>query len=135
VVLDEAGKPDFERLRRRALLKKSISIKHAARADPAALFAFDVLVIGGKDVRKLPLLKRKDIVQDALQGSQRVRPGQYVGEQGVRLYDAAAALQLEGIVAKRADSPYVAGRSRDWLKIRTPAGRHAQEKRSEEWNQ
>jgi len=74
------------------------------------------------------------IVQGALQASQRVHPVQFVGEQGVRLYDAAAALQLEGIVAKRADSPYVAGRSREWQKIRTPAGRHAQEKRSEEWS-
>jgi bifunctional non-homologous end joining protein LigD len=132
-VLDDTGKPDFERLRRRALLKKKISIDHAAQADPAALFAFDVLV-GGKDLRKLPLLKRKEIVQGALQGSQRVRPVQYVGEQGVRLYDAAAALQLEGIVAKRAAAPYKAGRSSDWLKVRTPAGRQAQDKRSEEWN-
>jgi bifunctional non-homologous end joining protein LigD len=135
VVLDDSGKADFERLRRRAILKKSVSIEHAAKTDAAALFAFDVLVFGGKDVRKLPLLKRKEIVQDALQGSQRVRPVQYVGEQGVRLYEAAAALGLEGIVAKRADAPYKAGRSSDWLKIRTPHGRHVQEKRSEDWNQ
>jgi bifunctional non-homologous end joining protein LigD len=126
VVLDDAGKADFERLRRRALLKKKISIEHAAKAHPAALFAFDVLVAAGKDVRKLPLLKRKDLVQDA--------PVQYVGEQGIPLYDAAASLQLEGIVAKRADAPYKPGRSSDWLKIRTPAGRHAQERRSEDWS-
>jgi ATP-dependent DNA ligase len=36
-----------------------------------------------------------------------------MGEQGVRLYEAAGALQLEGIVAKRADSRYAAGRSKD----------------------
>ena len=97
------------------------------------MFAFDVLSLGGKDVRKLPLVKRKQIVQDALRGSQRIRPVQYVGEQGVRLYEAACALQLEGIVAKQADATYHAGRSRDWLKIRTPHGRDVQAERSEKW--
>jgi hypothetical protein len=48
-----------------------------------------------KDVRKLPLLKRKNIVHEALQGSQPVRPVQNVGEHGQRLYDAACALQTE----------------------------------------
>jgi ATP-dependent DNA ligase len=47
------------------------------------------------------------------------------------LFDAA--LQLEGIVAKREDSPYRAGRSRNWIKIRTPHGQHVQEQRSEQW--
>lgn len=52
-----------------------------------------------------------------------------MGEQGKRLYEAASALQMEGIVAKRADSAYKAGRSPDWVKIRTAHGRHVQEKR------
>jgi ATP-dependent DNA ligase len=88
VVLDDHGKPQFERLRRRALLKKSTSVEYAARSEPAVMFAFDILSLRGKDLRKLPLLKRKATVQDALQGSQRVRPVQYVGEQGPRLYEA-----------------------------------------------
>jgi len=58
---------------------------------------------------------------------------QYVGEQGQRLYDAATALELEGIVAKRADAPYKAGRSKDWVKVRTAHGRHVQAERSEFW--
>lgn len=73
MVLDETGKPDFERLRRRALLKKKTSINYAAQTEPAALFAFDALVIAGKDLRNLPLLKRKDALQSVLQGSQRIR--------------------------------------------------------------
>ena len=86
-------------------------------------------------MRKLPLIKRKNLVHGALRGSQRIRPVQWVDEQGQRLYDAASALELEGIVAKRADAPYSAGRSRDWLKIRTPHGRHVQDERSERWNE
>src|SRR4051812_48807724 len=99
VVLDEAGKPRFERVSRRARTKKAMSVADAARRDPAVMFTFDILSLRGKDVRKLPLLRRKEALQKALQGSQRVRPVQHVGEQGVRLYDAASALQLEGIVA------------------------------------
>ncbi len=38
-------------------------------------------------------------------------------------------MQLEGIVAKRADSPYVAGRSRHWVKVKTAAGRAMEDRR------
>lgn len=41
----------------------------------------------------------------------------------MRLYEAACALGIEGIVAKRADAPYRRGRSPDWVKILTPTGR------------
>jgi bifunctional non-homologous end joining protein LigD len=41
----------------------------------------------------------------------------------VRLYQAAAELRIEGIVAKRSDSPYRRGRTSDWVKIRTLAGK------------
>lgn len=133
IVLDSQGKPDFERLRRRALIKKSINVQHAARIEPAAIFAFDVLMWRGKDVRQLPLLKRKEMVDKALKGSSRIRAVQYVCENGERLYEAASGLQLEGIIAKLQDAPYRAGRSKDWIKIRTPHGRHVQDERSERW--
>ena len=135
VVLDEKGKPEFERLSRRARTRNPISIEAATRSDPAAVFAFDLLSLRGKDVRGLPLLKRKELVADVLRNSQRIRPVQYVGEQGQRLYDAASALELEGIVAKRADAPYKAGRSKDWIKICTATGREMQHRRSEAWDQ
>lgn len=112
-------------------------MEDAARKEPAVLFAFDILMLRRKDLRKLPLLRRKEIiVQHALEAataSARIKPVQYVGEQGERLYEAATALQLEGIVAKCADAPYKAGRSRDWIKIRTQHGRHVQAERSEKW--
>jgi bifunctional non-homologous end joining protein LigD len=124
VMLDDKGRPHFERLRRRAMMRKEISIRNAAQWEPAVLFVFDMLSVRGKDLRKLRLLKRKEAVQHVV-GSvlgrfRRVRVVQHVGEQGQRLYDSARELGLEGIMAKRADSAYRAGRSRDWLKIRTP---------------
>jgi ATP-dependent DNA ligase len=135
VMLAGDGKPDFERLCRRALLKKRITVENAAKVEPAVLFAFDALVIGRKDLRKLPLIKRKEALQSVLGTSQRVRPVQYIGEGGTRLYAAVCGLGLEGVVGKRADSRYKAGRSGDWIKVRTPAGKSVQEKRSEQWDQ
>jgi hypothetical protein len=88
-------------------------------------------VVGGKDARKLSLLKRTKTRYKALSGSARCSSW---ASRVVRLYDAAAALQLEGIVAKRADDPTRLGAQLDWMKTRTPTGRHAQDKRSEEWN-
>jgi ATP-dependent DNA ligase len=57
-MLDERGHPAFDRLIRRSRLKKRISIEHGARTDPAALFAFDLLELEGKDVRTWPCLDR-----------------------------------------------------------------------------
>jgi bifunctional non-homologous end joining protein LigD len=55
---------------------------------------------------------------------------QHIGENGVHLFQAAAELRVEGIVAKRADSPYGRGRTSDWVKIRTPAGMDIQAERT-----
>ena len=119
VVPDDTGKPSLERLRRRLLLKRRVLVEHAARHEPAALFAFDILCLRGRDLRTLALVKRKIILRIALEASKRIQAVQHV-EEGQRLYDAACGLGVEGIVAKRGDAPYKAGRSPDWVKIRTP---------------
>jgi bifunctional non-homologous end joining protein LigD len=59
VILDNQGRPQFERLSRRSRLSKPISIKHGSRIDPACLFAFDLLQYAGDDLRARPLLERK----------------------------------------------------------------------------
>jgi bifunctional non-homologous end joining protein LigD len=134
VVLDARGHPQFERLARRARMSRFPSVDAAAKEDPAMIFAFDLLELRGKDMRSQPLLKRKAALEKVLKGSSRIRYLTHVGEDGRRLFAAAARLELEGIVAKRADSAYKRGRSRDWLKISTPAGKLAQESRSETWS-
>jgi len=88
VLLDVKGRPQFERLRRRLALKR-FSIDHAARTEPAALFAFDLLELRGKDLRRLPLLERKAQLERLLRKSTRIRYLTHVGEDGERLYAAA----------------------------------------------
>ena len=130
VILDSAGHPRFDRLRRRLALNKPIAIAHAARHEPATLMAFDLLMLEGKDMRRLPLLKRKAALKKLLSGGVRIRYVEHIGEEGVRIFHQAERLNLEGIVAKRADAPYRRGRSPDWLKIKTAAGRAIDEERS-----
>ncbi len=118
VVLDESGRPSFQRLQRRALRTRSLDAEHAAVANPAAFIVFDLLECEGFDLRPLPLLTRKSILRRILPASGPLRYLDHIEERGRDLYAAVAEMGLEGIVAKRADSPYRAGYSADWLKVR-----------------
>jgi bifunctional non-homologous end joining protein LigD len=92
-----------------------------------------MLEIEGKDLRTWPLLDRKDLLQRALATSERIRYTDHVTD-GEALFAAAESMGLEGIVAKRADSPYRRGRTGAWIKIKTEAGRAIDEERSK-WNE
>ena len=120
-VLDEAGRPAFQRLQKRALLTQRRDIERAAIELPATYYAFDLLGFEEFDLRALPLLTRKALLRKVLPGP--ASPGplrllDHLPGQGIALYSSAKELGLEGIVGKRADSKYRAGRSRDWVKIR-----------------
>ena len=60
------------------------------------------------------------MLERALSGGDRIRCVQHVEGEGAALYLAISEVELEGIVAKKGDSPYRAGRTRDWLKVKTP---------------
>jgi bifunctional non-homologous end joining protein LigD len=137
VMLDERGRSEFDRLRGRCAMRDARRIEHAARTRPAAIFAFDLLVLEGADLRPQPLLKRKAALQRILKSTRgerrRICYCQHVGENGERLFVEADRLALEGIVAKRADSPYPRGRTLNWVKIKTLHGRHIDASRAS-WN-
>ena len=117
VVLNESGHPSFNKLQVRAKLGAR-EAKRAAIESPATLYVFDVLAFEGYDLRKLPLLKRKEILRKVLPQTGPLRYSEHFEKNGEALYDQVVNLGLEGIVAKKADSPYRDGRSGDWLKIR-----------------
>jgi bifunctional non-homologous end joining protein LigD len=119
VVLDAAGRPDFAELQRRAQLGRALDVAEASVLRPATLFAFDLLSAGGLDLRALPLVRRKAILATLAPRLGPVRFADHVETEGEALYREVEAKGLEGIVAKRADAPYRAGRSAAWLKIRT----------------
>jgi bifunctional non-homologous end joining protein LigD len=117
VILDAEGRPDFQKLQRRGLRTAPADPAQAA-AEPAVLFVFDLLACEGFDLRPLPLSARKAMLRRILPNDGLLRVSDEIPERGEELYAAVAGMGLEGIVGKRADSPYRAGRSADWLKVR-----------------
>ena len=118
VVPDEAGRPSFQRLQNRAKITRALEVRRAAIDAPAVLYVFDLLAFEGYDVRPMPLETRKALLERIVP---RVGPIKYLEHfktDGETLYEQVTRLGLEGIVAKKADSPYRAGRSPNWLKIR-----------------
>ena len=112
IVAFENGITSFSRLQRRGRERV-----------PVFLYLFDLPRHAGEDLRSLPLRKRKARLRRALEfgGPVRFNPHRN-GEHGEELYREACEKGLEGVMAKRADSPYVSGgRSRDWLKLKCHA--------------
>jgi bifunctional non-homologous end joining protein LigD len=119
VALDEAGRPSFQRLQQRARLRRGLDIRHAMVENPVTYFAFDLLGVDDFDLRPLPLSTRKALLRKLLPPAGVIRFLDHFENDGEVLYEQVQKLGLEGIVAKRAESPYRAGRSATWLKIRT----------------
>jgi bifunctional non-homologous end joining protein LigD len=85
-------------------------------------YVFDLPRLNGEDLRPLPLRERKTRLRRALrfEGTIRFNPHRN-GEHGEELYREACRKGLEGVIAKRANSPYTGKRSRDWLKLKCHA--------------
>jgi bifunctional non-homologous end joining protein LigD len=118
VVLDDEGRPSFDRMQRRGRLTNAAEVRRIAVELPATYFAFDLLGFDGFDLRGLPLTERKAILKDLLPAAGALKLSDHVEERGEAFYAGAVGLRLEGIMAKKADAPYRSGRSAEWLKIR-----------------
>jgi ATP-dependent DNA ligase len=112
VALDENGKPSFERL------------QGFGNAQAIVLYAFDLLMVNGKDVRMWPLVDRREQLCEIVSTlPDTIRYSESFNVPLSELMGAVRKYQLEGIVAKRACSPYRSGeRSSDWLKWRANRG-------------
>ena len=119
VVLDPQGRPSFSLLQRRARLSSPIEIRHATVELAATFYAFDFIGYEAFDLRSLPLLERKALLLDAFPKLGVVRTLDHIAREGERFLEQVDALGLEGIIAKKADAPYRAGRSDKWLKLKT----------------
>ena len=118
VALDERGRASFERLQPRFRNEPS---PRGEIEIPLCYYAFDALSAMGHDLRAVPLAARKEILSHFVPRLGFVRFSDHVAGAGEALLEAAREAELEGIVAKRADSRYESGRrSKNWLKIKLP---------------
>jgi bifunctional non-homologous end joining protein LigD len=118
VVLDAEGRPTFQGLQKRGQLTRRVDVERGAVERPATLYLFDLLAIAGHDLRPLPLVERKRLLARLLPPLGTLRFADHVAGEGVALFDEVRRRGLEGIVAKRAASPYRGGRGEDWQKVR-----------------
>lgn len=118
IVNNEAGNPDFHLLMKRDQLKSFDAIFEITDRLPAIFMAFDILEKDGVDLRNLPLIERKAILNTVVSESEHLKVMQYTTD-GIGLWDLVVGRQLEGVVAKKAGTPYSAGKRTDyWLKIK-----------------
>jgi len=118
VALDPGGKPSFNALQNRVQLKSAHDIAAADRDVPAVYFCFDLLHFGGIDLRKCPYRDRRRYLAQCLLPSPLVQLV-HATEDAQALQRVAIASGFEGIVGKKKDSRYEAGRrSAQWLKVK-----------------
>ena len=109
VVVGADGVADFEALHNRS------------RNAEAVAFAFDLMMLDGKDVRPAPWMIRRRMLKRLL--GRRALGLSYSNEivgRGPEVYQAACRMGLEGIVSKRIEAPYRSGKVKTWLKIKNP---------------
>jgi len=118
VALDAAGKPSFHALQNRVQLKTARELAAADREAPVVFFAFDLPFFAGIDLREAPYADRRRYLAQCLLPSPHVHL-MHAEENGLVLHEAALASGFEGVIGKRKNSRYEAGkRSGAWLKIK-----------------
>jgi bifunctional non-homologous end joining protein LigD len=107
---------------------------HHYHRRPIGLCAFDLLELDGRDMRAAPIEKRKEALADLLRSPHDgIAFNDFSGD-GATIYKHACGLGCEGIVSKRLGSPYRAGRSPHWIKVKNPKAPAVKREAEEDWN-
>jgi bifunctional non-homologous end joining protein LigD len=101
--------------------------------DEVQLYAFDILALGGEDLRKLPLgLRKANLARLLARRPEGIFVSEFEqGEIGPDLFRQACKFGLEGLVSKHKDRPYRGGRSPNWIKVKNRS--HPAMHRVQEW--
>ncbi|WP_165972089.1 ATP-dependent DNA ligase [Paenibacillus piri] len=113
----DTGSMDYELVMERLRLTQKTKIRSYASQRPVHVAVWDILYYKGRDLRNLPLVKRRSILESLLVPNDRFRLVPQVENNGEELFRTAVEQSLEGIVAKRKDSLYVSRSSHDWISV------------------
>jgi bifunctional non-homologous end joining protein LigD len=89
---------------------------------PVCYYLFDLIWAEGRDLRPRPLRERKRLLRELLTFDDTLRFTEHRDAEGEAYFTEACAQGWEGVIAKRADAPYRAGRGREWLKFKCENG-------------
>jgi bifunctional non-homologous end joining protein LigD len=95
-------------------------INHGDLATPPTFMVFDLLQLGAKDYRPEPLKVRRKALEKLVKGQSLILPARRLSPNGFAAWAEALHRGWEGYVAKDPESPYVAGRTLKWLKVKQP---------------
>ena len=95
-------------------------INHGDLATPPTFMVFDLLQLGAKDYRPEPLKVRRKALEKLVKGQSLILPARRLSPNGFAAWAEALHRGWEGYVAKAPESPYVAGRTLKWLKVKQP---------------
>jgi bifunctional non-homologous end joining protein LigD len=117
VALDKDGMPRFQLLQPRVGRKSGIEALRGS--GHIVYFVFDLLFVDGFDLTSCPLVERKEVLEQILKPTNFIKLSEHVVGDGEHFFKQIEKFHLEGMIAKRAASPYVQKRTRDWLKVKT----------------
>ena len=116
IVAFDGAQTRFERLQQR--LGVASPSKRLLDDFPVYYYVFDVLYADGRDTRELPLTERKRLLAGLIDFRDPLRFTEDRAGDGAAFWRQACSDGWEGLVAKRADAPYLAGRNKNWLKFK-----------------
>ena len=118
MALNERGLPDFGLLQQSMNLERN-NIDRPQGTATIVYYPFDLLYLRGTSLHQVPLHERKTLLTKVLTEGDHLQRVEYAEATGESFFQAAVALGLEGMVAKRRDSIYEPGaRSHSWLKVK-----------------
>jgi len=119
VAFDDDGRPNFGLLQHRMHVASAAEVRKRADTVPITYVVFDLLHLDGHDVTPLPYRDRRRLLKDLVPDDGCWTVPEHREADGNALLDAVRTRGLEGVVAKKIDSPYVPGkRSSSWVKVK-----------------
>ena len=122
VVLNKNGYPDFQSHQKRMNVDLKRDVESLSRQFPATYFIFDILYLDGYDLKTLPLIERRKILDNLIsnnKSNQRIKISEFIEGEGNDIFESIKRMNLEGMVVKHKLSRYYLGtESSEWLKIK-----------------